>query len=66
LLLMLQAQGVTILISSHIIAELEKIVNRIGIIHNGVFIEELTMKQIQTDGIDLEAHFVNILSGGVN
>ena len=54
LLLMLQAEGVTILISSHIIAELEKIVNRIGIIHNGIFVEELTMEQIKTDGIDLE------------
>ena len=64
LLLMLKAEGVTILISSHIIAELEKIVNRIGIIHNGIFVEEITMEQIQKDGIDLEAHFVKILAGG--
>jgi len=65
LLLKLKAEGMTVLISSHIIAELEKIVDRIGIIHQGVFVEELTMTQIQTDEIDLEAHFIEILSGGM-
>jgi len=65
LLLKLKADGITILISSHIIAEIEKIVDRIGIIHEGQFIEELTMEQIRTEKIDLEAHFINILSGGI-
>ena len=65
LLLKLKEQGITILISSHIIAEIEKIVDRIGIIHEGQFIEELTMEQIKQEKIDLEAHFINILSGGV-
>ena len=65
LLLMLKEQGMTILISSHLIAELEKIVDRIGIIHSGVFVEELTMEQIRNDQIDLEAYFINILSGGL-
>jgi ABC-2 type transport system ATP-binding protein len=64
LLLRLKAQGITILISSHIIAEIEKIVDRIGIIHEGVFVEELTMEQVKSENIDLEAHFINILSGG--
>ena len=65
LILKLKAQGITILISSHIIAEIEKIVDRIGIIHEGRFVEELTIKQIKTEKIDLEAHFINILNGGV-
>jgi len=64
LLLKLKEQGITILISSHIIAEIEKIVDRIGIIHEGEFTCELTMEQIKTEKIDLEAHFINILSGG--
>ena len=64
LLLKLKEQGITILISSHIIAEIEKIVDRIGIIHEGEFIEEITMEQIKAEKIDLEAHFINILSGG--
>ena len=64
LLLTLKKQGITILISSHIIAEIEKIVDRIGIIHEGQFIEELTIEQIKTDKIDLESYFINILSGG--
>ena len=66
LLLMLKKQGITILISSHIIAEIEKIVDTIGIIHNGVFVEELTMEQVKSNNIDLEAHFINILSGGIS
>jgi len=65
LLLKLKAEGITILISSHIIAEIEKIVDRIGIIHEGEFVEELTRKQIVTGEIDLEAYFINILSGGI-
>jgi ABC-2 type transport system ATP-binding protein len=63
LLLMLKEQGMTILISSHIIAEIEKVVDRIGFIHEGEFIEELTMEQIQEEQIDLEGHFINILNG---
>ena len=65
LLLKLKAEGITILISSHIIAEIEKIVDRIGIIHKGEFVEELTRERIVSGEIDLEAHFINILSGGV-
>lgn len=38
----LNKQGITLLISSHILGELEKIVTKIGIIKNGVLIEELT------------------------
>jgi ABC-type multidrug transport system, ATPase component len=35
-------EGKTILISSHILAEVEKMVNRIGILHNGKLLEEIS------------------------
>jgi len=43
-----QNHGVTIFISSHILGEVSKLANRIGIIHNGIL-----MKEIDTDKIDI-------------
>lgn len=48
--------GITIIISSHILAEIEQIADTIGIIHNGRLIKELSMNTInlnQTDYIEL-------------
>lgn len=39
--------GVTIFISSHILGEISKLANRIGIIHNGVLIRELNTQQLE-------------------
>ncbi len=39
--------GVTILISSHILGEISKFATRIGIIHNGKLIQEITKKQLE-------------------
>lgn len=39
--------GITILISSHILGEIEQIADIIGIMDNGVLIEEITMKSLQ-------------------
>lgn len=40
-------QGISILISSHILAELELICDRIGIIDNGIIVENKTMEELQ-------------------
>ncbi len=40
MLINISKQGKTILISSHILAEVEKMVSRIGILHNGKLLEE--------------------------
>ena len=40
-------QGIAILISSHILAEMELICDRIGIIDNGMIIENKTMEELQ-------------------
>lgn len=39
--------GVTILISSHILGEISKFATRIGIIHNGKLIQEITKSQLE-------------------
>ena len=43
----LQAAGKTILLSSHILSEVEKLVSRIGIIQNGKVVFEGKMKELQ-------------------
>lgn len=59
-----QEQGTTILMSSHIISEVDKLVHKIGIIDNGNFIEELSIDNVRADNIDLEEYFLNILKRG--
>lgn len=46
LLLQLKQQGMTILISSHIVAEIESIADTIGILKDGQLIEEVSMKAL--------------------
>lgn len=46
LLLELAKDGSTIFLSSHILEEISKIANRIGIIHDGKLIKELTMQEL--------------------
>ncbi|MCB2306993.1 ABC transporter ATP-binding protein [Clostridium estertheticum] len=41
--------GITILISSHILSEIEQIADTIGIITNGILIKEVSMESIRTD-----------------
>lgn len=40
--------GVTVFISSHILEEMSKLASRIGIIHKGVLLKELTIKDFET------------------
>jgi len=49
--------GITILISSHILSEIEEIADTIGVINNGKLISEVSMEEVKTnntDYIDLE------------
>ncbi|QGQ99520.1 ABC transporter ATP-binding protein [Paenibacillus psychroresistens] len=47
LLLNLAAQGTSILISSHLLAELEQIVDRVGVIHQGKWIITSTLDELR-------------------
>ena len=42
-----EEQGITILISSHILGELSKLATRYGVINNGTLVEEFTEKELE-------------------
>ena len=42
-----QERNITILISSHILAEVEQLVDRIGIIHEGRLLEEVSLDKLR-------------------
>src|SRR5699024_10722395 len=53
LILMLNKEyGMTFLLSSHILGELEQIVDRVGVIHNGKLLNEITMADIRKEHSD--------------
>lgn len=56
-------RGTTILISSHILSEMEKIANTIGIINNGIILEEMSMSDITAKNINLEEYYLQLLEG---
>jgi ABC-2 type transport system ATP-binding protein len=66
-----QNQGTTIFLSSHILGEISKFATRIGIIHNGILIEEVRNGEQapwQGQGHDgnLESYFLRIIKAEEN
>ncbi|MEG0265744.1 MAG: ATP-binding cassette domain-containing protein [Erysipelotrichaceae bacterium] len=66
ILLKLNKKGVTILISSHILGEMEKIATNYGFIKKGKLIKEITEKEVKEQNIDLEKLFIELVGGIVN
>lgn len=58
-----RSSGVTLLISSHILSELEQIATVIGILHDGRILEEVSMKEIHEKGATLESLYIESISG---
>ncbi len=58
-----EKMNVSVLISSHILAEIENICDRIIIIDNGYIIEELEIEEIRAKEISLEQEFLEKTSG---
>lgn len=54
--------GVTILISSHILSEVEQMADKVGIIDNGILLEELTMDELRYKN----RHFVKLTVSDIN
>ena len=59
LLSLSKEHGITILISSHILSEISQIADRIGFIKNGEMVEQVSMKEIRGENIDLEEYFIS-------
>ncbi|MDO5558594.1 MAG: ATP-binding cassette domain-containing protein [Oscillospiraceae bacterium] len=57
---------ITIIISSHILGELEHTACRFGILHDGMIRKEITSKELKISGISLEELYLqNTYKGGV-
>ncbi len=61
-----EEKGVTILISSHILGEMEKIATKYGFIVDSKLISELSSQEVEEKGIDLEEHFLGLVGGNDN
>ena len=57
-------RNTTILISSHILNEVSKMANTIGVIEKGELIAEFSMEEINQKGIDLESYYIRLLERG--
>lgn len=58
-------RGMTVLISSHILSEIEHIADRVGVLVNGHIAKEVSMLEVRkTCPEGLEDYFFNIMSGG--
>lgn len=63
LLIDLKQSGVSILISSHILSEIESLADRIGIINEGTLIEEVEVAGIIKERMTLEDYFKKVTGG---
>jgi len=59
-----QANGMTILISSHILSELEHVATCFGILHDGEIVKEVLIQDILQSGTTLEELYMQSTKGG--
>ena len=59
-------RGKTVIFSTHVMNEAEKLCDRIGIIHSGCLLAEGTLTELRTqrNQTDLEDIFVQVVGGG--
>lgn len=58
--------NMTIIISSHILTEIEHIADNIGVIVNGTIVQEVSMSSLKTLYSNLEEYFKNIMNGRIS
>jgi len=58
-------EGMTILLSSHLLSEIEQIADRIGVIVDGTVVQEVDTKEIREKyPAGMEDYFMSVISGG--
>ena len=61
-----RTHGITILVSSHILSELGQVATRLGILHEGKIVKELSDKEIFQNSVQLEEIYRECIRGGVS
>lgn len=61
-----QTYGTTVLISSHILIEVFKIADRIGIVAKGKLVKEVSKKDLEEMDLDIEEYYLSLVKGGVS
>ena len=60
-----EERNVTVLISSHILSEIENICDRIFVIDNGYIIDEIDVEDMKSHEMSLEQEYLKLTSGSV-
>lgn len=61
-----QDKGTTIFISSHILGEMQKLATKYGFLVNGKIVEEISEKDVEEKGIDLEEYSLKLMGVNIN
>ena len=64
---LVKEEGMTILISSHLLSEIEQVADRVGVIANGTVVQEAEMANIRKQHpSDMEDYFISLIQGGAD
>ena len=64
---LVQEEGMTILMSSHLLSEIEQIADRVGVIVDGTIMREAEMTDIwKQHSSDMEDYFISLIQGGAD
>ena len=64
---LVQEEGMTILMSSHLLSEIEQIADRVGVIVDGTIMREAEMTGIwKQHSSDMEDYFISLIQGGAD
>ena len=64
---LVQEEGMTILMSSHLLSEIEQIADRVGVIADGTIVQEAEMTNIcKQHPSDMKDYFISLIQGGAD
>lgn len=64
---LVKEEGMTILMSSHLLSEIEQVADRVGVIANGTVVQEAEMANIRKQHpSDMEDYFISLIQGGAD